>query len=138
MIECPGSDALITVADALDWNPQDVITHMHDCADCRARLATITQTHRAFIPEAVPDHVLARIDESIAKAARGEAAVAVRKSNAARGVEMVLAGATGAMIALTAGTAPVDSAALGGAFALFALAPLALSRLNSNVQIKLN
>src|SRR5688500_11385136 len=138
MIECPGSDVLVTVADALDWNAQEVLAHMHGCPDCRARLAAIAQTHEAFAPERVPDHVMARIDESIAKAARSEAVVEAKKGHAARGVEMVLAGATGAMIALTAGTSPANVTALLGAFALFALAPLAVSSLNSNLKLKLN
>jgi hypothetical protein len=124
MIECPGSDALVTITDALDWNAQEVLAHMHTCPDCRARLAAIAQTHDAYAPEAVPDYLMARIDDSIAKAARTEAAAAGKRAHAARGVEMVLAGATGAMIALTAGTSPANVAALAGTFVLFAMVPV--------------
>lgn len=126
MMECPGSDALATIAAALDWNVEEALEHVRTCADCRGRLATLTATHAAFqADEMVPEYVVARITGAIAGEARGNAERARAGERTARAIEAVLAGATALVIVLAAGTPSANVAALAATFAIGAMVPLA-------------
>lgn len=105
-----------------DCPSTDILDHVHACDDCRAQLATMAATSEAFTSEAVPEHIYARIDSAIAVAARSEVVKERTRSRFARGAEAILAGATGIMVALTAG-AQLNAAALVGTFLVFGVIP---------------
>ena len=107
----------------------DVLEHVHECYECRAQLAAMRATSEAFVKEAVPEHIIARIETAIGQAAREEAVHERANARATRGAEVVLAGATGMMIALTAG-APPSLSVLSAAFVLFAFVPLVGERVS--------
>jgi hypothetical protein len=134
MKECPGTDALVTVAEALDWEVTSALEHLRTCDDCRARLAVLTAAHLSYAETApISENVVARITGALAEAARQEQTVARSAERAAQIVESLLVGATAAAVIVSAGVGlGEDPAALAMAFITGAGGALAWRRLAAN------
>jgi hypothetical protein len=103
MSQCPGTDALVTIAGALEWDVEAGLKHLTTCESCSEELRALHDVHAAYeAEEPVPDRVLARIDRLVADAAVRERAWGRRAQNLGDIVEALLAGAT-ALAVLAAG-----------------------------------
>jgi anti-sigma factor RsiW len=113
MRECPDTDAIITVAAALDWDVAEGLRHLKTCDDCRARLGALRVT-RAAISEAepVPEAALARVAEALRAEASEERGRSVRGDRWVSALEAALA-AVGAPLVLATSGIEIGSIAAG-------------------------
>lgn len=113
MKECLDTDAIVTVAAALDWDVAEGLRHLNTCDDCRARIDTLRFTHAAMTEvDAVPDAALARVADALRAEARVERARARRMDRWANGLEAALAG-VGAPLVLVSSGIEIGSIAVG-------------------------
>ena len=126
MRECPDSDAIVSIADALDWEVAEGLQHLQTCADCRARIATL-QAARSALLDAQPVEalVLDRITDALSEAAHHERVRARRTQRWASVAEAVLAGAAAPVVLVSGGVqigsmaAVLLTGALGSAFVVY-------------------
>ena len=103
MSNCPGTDALTTIAGALEWNVEDGLRHLSTCPDCVQQLRTVQSAHAAYEERAeVPERVVAMINHTLTQAAAQETARGRRAQSIGNLVEAMLAGGT-AVAVLNAG-----------------------------------
>ena len=113
MKECLDTDAIVTVAAALDWDVAEGLRHLNTCDDCRARIDTLRVTLAAMSEvNAVPDASLARVADALRAEAREERARARRADRWASALEAALA-AVGAPLVLASGGIEIGSTAVG-------------------------
>ena len=113
MKECLDTDAIVTVAAALDWDVAEGLRHLNTCDDCHARIDTLRVTH-AVLSEvnAVPDAALARVADALRAEAREERGRARRADRWAGALEAALA-AVGAPLVLASSGIEIGSTAVG-------------------------
>ena len=113
MKECLDTDAIVTVAAALDWDVAEGLRHLNSCDDCRARIETLRVTHAAMSEvNAVPDAALARVADAVRAQAREERGRGRRAHRWASALEAALA-AVGAPLVLASGGIEIGSTAVG-------------------------
>jgi hypothetical protein len=113
MKECTDTDAIVTVAAALDWNVAEGLRHLTTCDDCRARIDMLRVTHAAMSEvDAVPDAALARVADALRAEARAERGRARRADRWANALEAALAG-VGAPLVLASSGIEIGSIAVG-------------------------
>lgn len=105
-------DELTTVCSALRWAPDVWLSHLSNCADCRATLRDAAALHDAFAPVEPSPMLLAAAERTVRAAARAERA-SERRGTAGlitrRGLAAI---ATGTLAATTAFAALVSFAAI--------------------------
>jgi transcriptional regulator NrdR family protein len=137
MSKCPDTDALTSVASALDWDSENGIRHLSSCADCQQQLRTLEQTHVAYAETgSVAATDIERILQKLSTA-REEEEVRQRGGRTLTNlVEAALAGATALTIVQASGaTAPATLTAI--IFALTAGAVLGYRELPVDVAARL-
>lgn len=103
-MNCPGADALATIAAALDWNVEHGLRHLDTCAVCAEQLHALQLTHDAFEERvAVSDDVVARISHLIAAEAQQETRRERQRNKLGNVIEAILAGLTGVVVASSGG-----------------------------------
>ena len=113
MKECLDTDAIVTVAAALDWDVAEGLRHLTTCDDCRARIDTLRVTHAAMSEiSAVPDDALARVTDAVRAEAREERGRTRRADRWASALEAALAG-VGAPLVLASSGIEIGSTAVG-------------------------
>jgi hypothetical protein len=113
MNDCPGTDALTTIASALEWDVEDGLRHLSSCADCAQQLRIVQTTHAAYEEhEVVPDSMVALITKQLAEQAAHETVRGRRAQSLANVVEALLAGGTAVTVLNTGGlSTPIDLSA---------------------------
>jgi hypothetical protein len=111
MTECVGTDALLTIGDALEWNVAEGIRHVETCDECRAELEAMRLTRAALREtEALDAAVVDRISTAVGAAARRERSEVRRRHRWIDALEPVVAGIA-ALIVLTSSGIGIASAA---------------------------
>jgi hypothetical protein len=126
MKECLDTDAIVTVAAALDWDVAEGFRHLTTCDDCRARIDTLRFTHAAMSEvSAVPDAALARVADALRAEAREERGRTRRTVRWASALEVALAGVGAPLVLASSGieigsvAVALVTAALGAALLLY-------------------
>jgi hypothetical protein len=110
MTRCPGTDALTTIASALEWDVEDGMRHLSSCAACAAQLHALQATHEAFEETSeVAGADVDRIMSAIAQQAEQEHTRGRRAQTLGDVIEALLAGAT-AVTVVSASGAPAPQA----------------------------
>lgn len=124
MKECLDTDAIVTVAAALDWDVAESLRHLNTCDDCRARIDTLRVTHAAMSEVSpVPDDALARVGDALRAEAREERAHGRRADRWASALEAAFA-CVGAPLVLASSGIEIGSTAVGLVAAAFGAALL--------------
>jgi hypothetical protein len=99
-MNCPGADALATIAGALDWDVQHGLQHLNTCNACAEQLRALQFTHDAF-EDSIPlgDDVVARITHLVSVEARHDKTREQRRYKLGNAIEAALAGLTGVVVA---------------------------------------
>lgn len=124
MNECPGTDALTTIASALEWDVDNGVRHLNSCATCAEQLRALQVTRESYDESIeVSRQDVDGILRKISVAADQERTRDRRKHTVGNFVEAMLAGGT-AVTVLSASGSGVSAAALPGAltFAVVAAA----------------
>ena len=104
MNHCPGTDALTTIAGALEWDVEQGIAHLGSCASCGGQLRALRDVRTAYAAEErLPDVVTQKITAALAEAAALERTRRKRSQNLGDVVEALLAGGTALAILNTGG-----------------------------------
>ncbi|HEY0305854.1 MAG TPA: hypothetical protein VGC44_12860 [Longimicrobiales bacterium] len=120
MTNCPGADALATIAGALEWDVEQGIKHLSSCEVCGEQLRALRAVRVAYdVREDVPASVVARIGDAIGAAAARERTRGKRTQSLGDIIEAVLAGLT-ALTLLSTGGMDVPVAVGAGVFGLVA------------------
>ena len=118
MTECPSTDALTTIADALAWDVDAGLRHLASCSKCAVELDALQTTHVAYEEQqVVAGDVVADITTALSNAARVERARQQQKQSIGNIIEAILAGATALAVASGGGMAITNP----GAVAIFAV-----------------
>jgi anti-sigma factor RsiW len=113
MSECLGTDAMLAIGDALNWDVAGGLRHLETCSDCRAQLEALRLTRSAFIEsEPVDPAVVQRISAAVSAAARSEKSQSRQRQRWVGAIEPLVAGVTG-LIILTSSGIPIESAPAG-------------------------
>jgi predicted anti-sigma-YlaC factor YlaD len=104
MKECPDTDAIVTIADALEWDVVEGLRHLQTCDDCRARLDTL-QVARAALSETQPVDaaLLARVAHAVSVEAQDERERTRRTERRASALEALLAGVAAPVVLISSG-----------------------------------
>jgi hypothetical protein len=119
MSDCPDTDAILTIADSLDWDVEENLRHLQTCDDCRARIEVLRLAHAGLaVSEPVEPAVLRSVIAAVGTVAAHERRRVRAANRLAQWAEPVLAGVTALVIA-TSSRVPIDD--LGSAVLAFAL-----------------
>lgn len=126
MRSCPDTDAIVTIADTLNWDVVEGLHHLQTCTDCRARIEALQLTRSALVEtEAVADATVVRIAALVGAESRRERARGRTAQRWASALEAVLAGITAPIVLLASNieigsiTAGAATVALGAAFLVY-------------------
>jgi hypothetical protein len=104
MKDCPGSDALTTIASALDWDVDSGLRHLSTCTDCAQQLRSVESTHAAYDERvAVPERVVSAITNRLSQEAALESARGQKTQSIGNVIEALLAGGTAVTVLNTGG-----------------------------------
>ena len=132
MSNCPGTDALATIAGALEWEVDEGLKHLTSCTACGEQLRALRDVHSAYeAHEPVPESVLARVNAVIADEAAGERAKHRKVQNLGDLVEAILAGVT-ALAVVNTGGINVPAALSAAVFAVVATSLFAYRTIRSS------
>jgi hypothetical protein len=132
MTSCPGTDALATIAGALEWDVEQGIKHLSRCETCASNLHALRSVHEAFdVREEVPESVVASIAGAITQSARRERARGKRVQSLGDVIEATLAGFT-ALAVVNTGGLEVGAAVNASVFAVVATSLFAYRVLRSS------
>jgi hypothetical protein len=132
MTNCPGTDALATIAGALEWDVEQGLKHLSSCEACSEELRALRDVRVAYDErEAVPESVVSRIGSAIDAVAARERARGQRVHNLGDLVEAALAGLT-AVTLLSTGGVDVPLLMRAGVFALVATSLFAYRTIRSS------
>ena len=132
MTNCPGTDALATIAGALEWDVEQGIKHLSTCETCARNLHALRSVHDTYdVREEVPETVLTRISATITESAQQERARGKRVQSLGDVIEAALAGLT-ALVVVNTGGLEVGAAANASVFAVVATSLFAYRVLRSN------
>jgi hypothetical protein len=122
MKNCPGTDALTTVASALEWDVEGGVRHLSSCSECAQRLHALQLTHEVYDES---EELVARDVDSImnmlAGAADRERARGQRTQVFGNVIEALLAGAS-AVAVVSASDLPAPTTVTALTFAVVATA----------------
>jgi lysozyme family protein len=113
MSECPGTDALTTIASALDWDVENGVRHLSSCPNCAQQLHALQVTYEVYDEsENFAAKDVDRIMHKIAGEAEREHVRDRKKQTVANVIEALLAGGTAVTVlnASGSGAAPAASA----------------------------
>ena len=117
MSRCLDLDRLVAVGAAIDWQVDEVLDHLGDCAECRAELQRLASVHSALSEEEEPRPGL--VDDVMADLLSTEAKRTALLRIVSVSLNTVLAGATAffAIAMAAAATPPIQlgPVALGAA-----------------------
>jgi predicted anti-sigma-YlaC factor YlaD len=126
MRACPETDAIVTIARALDWDVAEGLRHLQACGECRATIDALQLTRSALAEtEAIDDATLARISALVRAEARRERPRGLHVARWASIVEAVLAGVAAPIVLVSSGIELGSTATgaltsvLGAAFLLY-------------------
>lgn len=135
MKRCPGTDALTTIASALEWDVEDGVRHLNTCPECAQQLRALQLTYLSYEESAeVSPAETNSIMHAIAEAGKRERAVTRRKGAIGDFVEALLAGGT-AVTVLNGFGGGVPSNALVLTFAIVATALFGYRKLDTNERV---
>lgn len=126
MNDCPDTDAIVAVGDALDWKIAEGLRHLQTCDECRDQIDVLQLARMAFAETEVVDvMVTRRVAAALGSAARDERASDRGRKRWINVVEPIAAGVAALLLLRSSGVhvESVTAAALG--FALGALAIIA-------------
>jgi anti-sigma factor RsiW len=113
MSECLGTDAILAIGDALDWDISEGLRHLETCGECRTRLEALRLTRLAFVEtEPVDPALVRRISAAVNAAARTEKNRARQRQRWVGAVEPLVAGLTGLIVLVSSGI-QIESTAAG-------------------------
>ena len=122
MKSCPGTDALTTVASALEWDAQGGIQHLSTCPECAQRLHALQLTHEVYDEsEELAARDVDRIMNVLASEAERERARDQRNQVWGNIIEAMLAGAS-AVAVVSASDLPAPTTVTALTFAVVATA----------------
>jgi glycerol dehydrogenase-like iron-containing ADH family enzyme len=113
MSKCPGTDALTTIASALEWDVEQGLRHVNTCPECAEQLRALQLTHQAY--EEGEEVSPVEVNSIVAALADARAAEHVRNRRTSRigdVVEALLAGGTAVTVLNATGTAAPTSVAV--------------------------
>jgi hypothetical protein len=132
MNQCPGTDALTTIAGALEWDVEAGIRHLSTCDACERQLRALREVRVAYEIEApLPPHVAERITTALRDEAAREERRTNRAQNAGNFIEAILAGGT-ALAVVNTGGVDVPPALSAGVFAVVATSLFAYRAIRSS------
>ena len=122
MKNCPGTDALTTVASALEWDVQGGVRHLNSCPECAQRLHALQVTHDVYEEsEELAARDVDGIMTVLASAAEQERVSGQRKEVWGNIIEAMLAGAS-AVAVVSASDLPAPTTVTALTFAVVATA----------------
>jgi hypothetical protein len=126
MRSCPETDAIVTIAEMLNWNVAAGLQHLQTCTDCRARIEALQLARAALTEtETVDAATIARITAVVETEARNERARGHTAERWASALEAVLAGITAPLVLVSSNielgsvAAGVLTFVLGAAFLVY-------------------
>ena len=120
MNSCPGTDALATIAGALEWDVETGIRHLSSCESCAHQLGVLRDVRLAYeIDAPLPAGMERRITSALHEAAFREEKRTRRAQGIGDLIEAILAGAT-ALAVVNTGGVDVSAAVSAGVFAVVA------------------
>lgn len=132
MTHCPGTDALATIAGALEWDVEQGIKHLSSCESCASNLHALRSVHDTFdVREEVPESVVAGIRAAISASAQQESARGKRVQSFGDVIEAALAGLT-ALAVVNTGGLDVGSTVNASVFVVVATSLFAYRVMRSN------
>ena len=103
MNDCMGTDALASIAAALEWKLDAGLEHLRTCAECRTRLAVMVSIHQAVALEIdVPEKTLTSIGQAIKRESDLERGRSRNIEVFVKGAEALLAGVTAVVAVISA------------------------------------
>lgn len=126
MSECPGTDALTTIASALDWDVENGMRHLNSCAACAEQLRALQITRESYEESAeIGRQDVDRILRTVSAAADRERMRNRRKHAVGNVIEAMLAGGTAVTVLNASGAgAGADALPATLTFVVVALALL--------------
>src|SRR5574341_153275 len=122
MSECPDTDTMVTIGEALNWRIADGIQHLQSCVDCRARIEALGITRaRLMETEPVADPAAAKISALLHAELRREQICAQAGRRWAKLIEPFMAGISAVVIMGSSGIAIRSMLTVAVSFALGAL-----------------
>lgn len=104
MRHCPGTNDLITIAEALEWKVAEGLEHLQGCEDCRAQLATLQGARAALVDtEPIDAATVERLASALRAEAERERARAQFAHRWMNATEVVLAGMTAVVVLVSSG-----------------------------------
>jgi hypothetical protein len=132
MKDCPSTDALATIAGALEWDVEAGMRHLNSCALCAEQLQMLQITHDAYEERAeISPSDVNSIMQAIAQESARERVRGRRTRTLGDIVEALLAGGTAVtVISASAGAAPTNVMVL--TFAIVATALFGYRKFNAH------
>lgn len=128
MSECPETDVIVTIGDALNWRVEEGLRHLRVCEECNARIELLPLTRAALTSiEPVVDAVLDNVCDALRAAARAERNRERRAGRWTAAVETALSGTTAVIIVISSGI-EIGNVAAGVSVFAFAAGLLHLGR----------
>jgi hypothetical protein len=101
---CPDTDAMVTIADAMNWEVAEGLRHLQTCEECRTRVEALQLTRAAFTEEEPVEAAdVQRISAALGAAAHSERARAHAARRWADAIEAVMAGITAVILLVSGG-----------------------------------
>lgn len=120
MSNCPGTDALVTIAGALAWDVDEGIRHLTSCVQCREQLQLLASVHGTYDEyDDLNAQTIAQITQMLAAEAGQEARRGRRVRAMGDVAEALLAGGT-AVAVVSASGLTVSGMLSAGLFAVVA------------------
>ena len=135
MKDCPSTDALATIAGALEWDVESGMRHLNSCTQCAQQLHALQSTHNAYEERAeITATEVNSIMQAIAQESAREQVRGRRTRTLGDIVEALLAGGTAVtVISASAGAAPTNVMVL--TFAIVATALFGYRKFNANEKV---
>ncbi|HET9439840.1 MAG TPA: hypothetical protein VFO52_06700 [Longimicrobiales bacterium] len=106
MSNCPGADALVTIAGALAWDVDEGIRHLTSCVQCRNQLQLLASVHGTYDGyDDLSEQALAQITLTLSAEAEREAHRGRRARAVGDVAEALLAGGTAVAVVSASGLA---------------------------------
>ena len=119
MSDCLDADATLAIGHVFEWRISEGLSHLHTCAECRARLELMQRIRLGMLASTPVDPaVLENVSAVLRQASRDNFARGQRHSRLRQVVEACAAGVTGLIAVTSNGVSVEDPSTAVVAFAL--------------------